>query len=73
MKRVLVVAALFVAVTAAALVALPSLSASSRAEAAGCICPKIYAPVICDNGRTYPNPCIADCRHAKNCVPTGDL
>ena len=34
-----------------------------------CICPQVWAPVVCDNGRTYPNQCFADCRHAKNCVP----
>jgi hypothetical protein len=39
------------------------------AEAGRCICPKIYAPVLCDNGRVYPNQCVADCQHAKNCVP----
>lgn len=39
----------------------------------GCICPLVYAPVVCDHGKTYPNPCVADCHHAKNCVPTGVL
>jgi len=34
-------------------------------------CPLIYAPVICDNGKTYPNQCVADQHHAKNCVPLG--
>ena len=43
----------------------------SRAEAIGCICPLIYAPVTCDHGKTYPNQCVADCHHAKNCVPSG--
>lgn len=37
----------------------------------GCICPLIYAPVQCDHGKTYPNQCVADCHHAKNCVPIG--
>jgi hypothetical protein len=46
---------------------------ATPAEAARCICPLVYAPVVCDNGRTYPNQCVADCRHAKNCVPTGTL
>ncbi len=36
-------------------------------------CPLIYAPVICDNGKVYPNQCYADRAHAKNCVPTGDI
>ncbi|MCI0408184.1 MAG: hypothetical protein L0191_06425 [Acidobacteria bacterium] len=34
-------------------------------------CPLLYAPVICDNGKTYPNQCWADRHHAQNCVPTG--
>ena len=34
-----------------------------------CICPKVYAPVTCDKGKTYPNLCVANCRRAKNCVP----
>lgn len=32
-------------------------------------CPLIYAPVICDGGKIYPNQCEADQHHAKNCVP----
>ena len=43
----------------------------SDAYAKPCLCPDIYAPVICDNGRTYPNQCVANCNRAKNCVPTG--
>ena len=43
----------------------------SQAEACGCRCPLIYAPVTCDHGKTYPNPCVADCHNAKNCVPSG--
>ena len=34
-------------------------------------CPKIYAPVICDGGKIFPNQCDADRKHAKNCVPLG--
>lgn len=44
-----------------------------QTEAARCICPMVYAPVICDNGKTYANPCLAGCAKAKNCVPTGDI
>jgi hypothetical protein len=44
----------------------------SEAQAKGpCICPKIYAPVICNGGKVFPNQCVADCRHAKGCVPLG--
>ena len=35
------------------------------------LCPLIYAPVICDGGKIYPNQCEADRHHAKNCVPYG--
>lgn len=38
---------------------------------AGCRCPLIYAPVTCSNGKTYSNQCVADCHHAKGCVPSG--
>ena len=37
------------------------------------LCPQIYAPVICDGGKIYPNQCEADRKHAKNCVPYGSL
>ena len=43
------------------------------AQAGPCVCPKVYAPVICDHGRTYPNIYCARCKNATNCVPTGDL
>jgi hypothetical protein len=45
----------------------------TEAEAARCTCPQLYAPVICDNGKTYVNSCYASCAKAKNCVPTGDI
>lgn len=36
-----------------------------------CICPMVYAPVICDNGKVYSNSCVAACRNATGCVPYG--
>lgn len=36
----------------------------------GCVCPTVFAPVICDYGsekRAYSNACIAACRGATNC------
>jgi hypothetical protein len=42
---------------------------STPAEAGRCLCPKIYAPVVCSNGKTYSNQCLADCRNAHDCVP----
>lgn len=67
---ILAATAVVVAV-ALGLVALMTTSATP-ADAAPCICPKIWAPVTCSNGKTYPNQCVANCHHAKNCVPSGD-
>ena len=50
-----------------------TLAVSTAFAIPGCRCPEIYAPVTCDNGKTYPNQCFADCHHAKNCVPSGGL
>jgi hypothetical protein len=45
-----------------------------EAEAKGpCICPKIYAPVVCKGGKVYSNQCVADCRNARDCEPLGTL
>jgi hypothetical protein len=45
---------------------------AAAAHAAGPhLCPAIYAPVICSNGKVYPNQCYADKAHAKDCVPYG--
>lgn len=53
---------------AIAAVAVASLSVAFAGPAK---CPAIYAPVICDGGKIYPNQCEADRHHAKNCVPYG--
>lgn len=49
----------------------PVAASPSPETAAPRVCPEIYAPVTCDNGRTYVNQCYADRAHAKNCVPAG--
>ncbi len=36
-----------------------------------CICPHVYAPVVCDGGRVYSNSCFASCAGATGCVPGG--
>lgn len=38
-----------------------------------CICPDVYAPVTCSNGRTYSNGCVASCAGATDCHPSGDI
>jgi len=75
MKRLVGSVLVAVAVTTALSLGFVALmtATTTPAEAARCICPKIYAPVVCDNGKTYPNQCVANCRHAKNCVPTGGI
>ena len=45
----------------------------AHARRGPCICPQIYAPVECKGGKVFPNQCVADCRHAKDCVPIGIL
>jgi len=47
------------------------LLAESAMAAGPKLCPQIYAPVICSNGKIYPNQCYADKAHAKDCVPYG--
>ena len=63
MKRNVLNVALLLAMVCSAL------PLSTPVEAGRCICPKVYAPVECDRGKVYPNQCVADCKHAKNCVP----
>jgi len=69
MKRVFSRAALAVALIST--VAVGTVALVAEAQAGGCRCPLIYAPVTCDHGKTYPNQCEADCHNAKNCVPSG--
>jgi hypothetical protein len=59
----------FVSILAAGAAALLSQPATAGPR----VCPQIYAPVICDNGRVYPNQCEADRHHARNCVPYNGL
>jgi len=62
-----------VALLIIAMAALIAVTLDTPAQAGPKLCPEIYAPVICDNGKIYPNQCYADRAHAKNCVPTGDI
>lgn len=70
MKRVLSRAFLIVALVATAAVGTTTLVSEAMAR---CFCPLLYAPVICDHGKTYPNIYCAQCKNATNCVPTGGL
>lgn len=69
MKRSMSV--LFAAIFLVAVLAGVAAMMTTPVEAGRCICPKVYAPVECDNGKVYPNQCVADCRNASGCVPTG--
>lgn len=46
-----------------------ALFSSEVSAAPKCICPMVYAPVKCSNGKTYSNLCVANCHHATGCVP----
>lgn len=50
-----------------------ALFAPAQAAFKICICPDVYAPVTCSNGRTYSNSCVASCNHATGCVPSGNV
>ena len=45
----------------------------ARFGGGNCICPDVYAPVLCSNGVTYSNACVASCNHATGCHPTGNI
>ena len=47
--------------------------AHARFGGGNCICPDVYAPVTCSDGRTYSNGCVASCNHATGCVPSGQI
>lgn len=57
----------------AAVVAITSFSNAAGGGGGPQLCPDIYAPVICDGGKIYPNQCYADRQKAKNCRPYGDI
>ena len=71
MRRALVACTVILTLFVAAIATVTLLSETATRAEARCLCPLIYAPVVCDNGKTYPNQCEADCHHAKNCVPYG--
>jgi hypothetical protein len=65
----------FVIASAAAtvfVVGVSTLATPASAVFKPCICPDVYAPVICSNGVTYSNSCVASCNHATGCHRTGD-
>ncbi|MEK6800002.1 MAG: hypothetical protein AABZ12_13635 [Planctomycetota bacterium] len=66
-RRVLVVLAALAAVTTIASISIAAGGGGPNA------CPAIWAPVICDGGKVYPNQCEADRHKAKNCVPYCDI
>ncbi|HYG65765.1 MAG TPA: Kazal-type serine protease inhibitor [Thermoanaerobaculia bacterium] len=65
---------LFVAMALAGATVLGALSGVDTVQAGNCgprICPELYAPVVCSNGKTYPNQCYANRACATGCVSTG--
>merc|ERR1712046_358064 len=45
-------------------------SSAPELKSIDCICPMVYSPVKCDNGKTYGNKCEAECNKAVNCRNT---
>jgi hypothetical protein len=54
-----------------------ALATPTMANHGGChknphpICPAVFDPVTCDNGKTYQNSCFAQADCATGCVPAG--
>jgi hypothetical protein len=53
----------------AAVVGIGSYAAARPLLPRPCICPMVYAPVLCPNGQVYGNSCFASCEGQTNCVP----
>lgn len=49
----------------------PSGSTNCPRAKPNCVCPDIYAPVVCDNNCRYSNICVARCAGATNCIGVG--
>lgn len=69
LRQLLILSSLAAVLTVGLAVA--SASAVAGLPLSPCICPKIFAPVRCDDGREFANQCIADCFGATNCVVVG--
>lgn len=56
-----------------ALGALAAVASAARPPGGGCICPAVYDPVLCPNGRTYSNGCVAACHGQTGCTRIGGI
>jgi|SwirhirootsSR2_FD_contig_31_13824622_length_303_multi_7_in_0_out_0_1 hypothetical protein len=64
--------ALFLGLMVVALiVAFSARPTEARTPGGACECADLDAPVICDGGKIFPNPCVASCRGGTHCVPYG--
>lgn len=54
-------------------VAVPSQAAPGCKKDKNGVCPQIFDPVVCDNGKTYSNSCFAMLDCATGCVPAGPV
>jgi len=69
--RMLVGACICLALVLGLFSVLSTVQAKKPGGGGPCICPMVYAPVVCDDGKTYSNLCVAKCHHAHGCVPAG--
>ena len=66
MKRLALFAVAAFAVAALA-IGVATLTSTETEAAIDCLCPDVYKPVICKNGKTYSNFCYARCDGAHGC------
>jgi hypothetical protein len=69
MRKLVQVSKLVMVVGVLGIIGFGAASATARPP---CLCPDVYAPVICSNGQVYSNYCQAGCQGARGCVPFGD-
>lgn len=73
MKRMKMLVMASVLFTTALAATVPSMAAPGCKKNPNPICPAIFDPVTCDNGKTYSNSCFAQADCATGCVSTGGV
>lgn len=73
MKKRFVVAVVLAVVAIGVMSVSDSFARRTPPGGGDCLCPDVFAPVVCSNGQTYSNACVASCNGATDCVPAGDI
>jgi hypothetical protein len=72
MQRATLPTAFALALLLGAFAAQPASAVQGCKKDKDAICPFIFAPVVCDNGKTYSNQCFATADCATGCVPADE-